>query len=304
VGAHLSAGGVDVTAIARGERLQSLLSRGWQCQEAGRTLRSSAKAISSQEIGQTYDVVVIAIKSNSLADCADEIASLCRPDTIVLPMLNGVPWWMASELSISRQHDRIRGLLPLSRILGSAVYVTARLEADGMVRTSSHGRIVLGEPDGQNTPRLRLVTELLQSAGLPVQESENIRGDIWDKLTGNLIFNPLSAITRSTTDCLVDSAFLRPFVAGLLSESLQIAQALQLQTKVSLDSLLTAIASFGVFKTSMLQDVENGRRLEIESILDSPRKIAKLFGIETPYIDQLYGLVTLLDSGLQGEACS
>lgn len=301
IGAHLASAGLDVTAFARGERLKVLHTQGWRCEEQGRVLHSPARALDSRQAAGTYDVVVIAVKTQALADCVGEIAALCTGDTVIVPALNGVPWWLTSELPLGAVHQAIREQLPLPQVLGCVLYVSAQLGRDGVARVSSPGRVLLGEPTGPLTRRLHSLASLFQRAELPVQESTNIRGEVWDKLTANLVFNPLSALTRSWTGAIAESALLRPFIKGLVEESRHVAEAMKLQTNATLENILEVGKSLGSVKTSrtsMLQDVENGRRLELDSIVHTPRQIAKCFGIDTPHLNQLHGLMELLDSSL------
>ncbi len=304
IGSHLAAAGVDVTAIARGQRLETLRKHGWHSVAPGQSRRSPACAITAAQANGTYEVVIIAVKGTALSDSLQDILKLCSRETIIVPMLNGVPWWLTDGLPVSRNLTLLQHEIPREQIIGSVLYVAAHLDKEGTSCLTSPGRIVLGDLTGAVTDRVVRLIELFRAAEIAAQASLNIHGDVWDKLTANLLFNPLSALTRSTTDCIASSPLLRPLLSGLAEESHLIARALKLHTKATLDSVLAVTASLGSFKTSMLQDVESCRRLELDSIVDSPRQIAKHLGIHTPHIDQLYGMLALLSKGLQGEPCN
>jgi 2-dehydropantoate 2-reductase len=308
IGAILAAHGHEVTALARGEQLAALQEHGWRCQIGAEVFGGPALAASSLSDVGTQDVVIIALKGTSLSPYASEIARLCHPETIVIPAINGVPWWFLNSLNGQAHQPPLQSVdphgdlareLPLSRIIGSVVHATVTTPMAGVSRVGSAKAFILGEPSGVLTDRLRRLSDIFQDAGLPVVQTPEIQTEVWKKITANMIFNPLSALTRAETHPLVEDLLLRPFIDNLAHESEAIAAHLGVPSVDTAEQVIAAAKRLGSFKTSMLQDLERGRPLEIDSLLTAPREIGMRLGVSTPAMDTLQGLISQLERSRQ-----
>lgn len=302
IGTRLAATGrVTVSALARGTTLQALLAHGWRLQgEDGQVMHAPVQASErAQDLGP-QDVVIIAVKGPALNDIAATLQPLIGPDTLVLPAMNGVPWWFCQGLrgfeaglpSVDRR-GVIAESLPLSRLLGCVVHASAAVMEPGLVRHIKGQELIIGEPSGGVSTRAHALAQLLQFAGFEARVSDNVRRDIWFKLWGNLTMNPLSAITGATVDRILADPLLRSFCSAAMDEVAQVGARIGCEIDQSPEDRHTLTARLGAFKTSMLQDVESGKPLELDAIVAAVCDIAQRVGVQTPHVDALFGISRL-----------
>jgi 2-dehydropantoate 2-reductase len=243
------------------------------------------------------DVLVIAVKAHSLADAAEAGLGMVGPNTRIVPMLNGVPWWFlpGEPLGSFDPGGRIAGALPFAQVIGCVVHAACRRVGDNHIAVQHADKLILGEPRGGISQRVGDLAGLFENAGIRVEPSDNVRRAIWYKLWGNMTVNPISALTRATADRILASEALKPFVLAAMAEAAAVGAAIGCPIEESGEDRMAVTARLGAFKTSMLQDVEAGRRMEIEALLGAPREIGRRVGIHTPHLDTLYALTKLLD---------
>jgi 2-dehydropantoate 2-reductase len=295
--------GNTVGALARGTTLVSLRDHGWRLHQNGELLQAPAAAVSddARELGP-QDLVVLTLKAQALPALAPSLAPLLSPDTIVMPAMNGVPWWFAAGVAALGTRPlesvdpggRIAAAIPLAGVIGCVVHASAATTEPG-VTTHRMGRgLIVGEPAGGDSARVARLGELLARAGFEVKCSPRIRYDIWYKLWGNMTMNPVSALTGATTDRLLDDELVRGFCAAAMQEAAAVGARIGCDVRESADDRQAVTRRLGVFKTSMLQDVEAGRTLELDALVGAVREIGQRVGVATPMIDALFGLTRLL----------
>lgn len=244
------------------------------------------------------DVLVIAVKAPAFAGAAEAARPLTGADTLIVPMLNGVPWWFTQQPLRSVDPDgSIGAALPVDRVIGCVVHASCRRAGLGQVEVVHAEKLILGEPGGGTGERVETLCALFESAGIRCDPSDNIRRAIWYKLWGNATINPLSALTRSTADKLLDDPQIRAFMAEAMDELAAVGAAIGCPIWETAEDRMEVTARLGAFKSSMLQDVEAGRPIELEALLGAPREIAGRVGIATPQLNRIYALTaTLADS--------
>jgi 2-dehydropantoate 2-reductase len=297
VAGKLALAGHDVSILARGETRDAIVREGLVLTEQGQS-RTAQVAVSDDAapLGP-QDVVVIAVKAPSLADAAEAARSMIGAETRIVPMLNGVPWWFVDgePLRSVDPGGRIAAALPEAQVIGCVVHASCRRTGPNSVEVAHADKLILGEPDGEASARVAELATLFESAGIRVEQSDNVRRAIWYKLWGNMTINPISALTRATADRILAADALEPFILTAMAEAAAVGAAIGCPITESGEDRMAVTARLGVFKTSMLQDVEAGRRLELEALLGAPREIGARVGIATPNIDALYALTKLLD---------
>ena len=243
------------------------------------------------------DVIIIAVKAPSLADAADAARAMVGPHTLIMPMLNGVPWWFVDgePLHSVDPGGRIAGSLPLAQVIGCVVHAACRRLGPNQVAVQHADKLILGDPAGGLSDRVTGIAALFENAGIHAKPSENVRRAIWYKLWGNMTINPISALTRATADRILANEALTPFILAAMAEAAAVGAAIGCPIAESGEDRMAVTARLGAFKTSMLQDIEAGRRLELEALLGAPREIGARMGVATPNIDALYALTKLLD---------
>ena len=302
IGARLAAeAGADVSALARGETLEALNANGWRLRQGDRLVTASARASSdAAELG-AQDLVVIAVKAPAMATIAAQIGPLLKPDTIVLPAMNGVPWWFSQELE--GLGDRplesvdpggaISGAIPLRHVIGCVVHLSAATTEPGLVQHRSGMGLIVGEPDGSSSERLGRLHALLTTAGFDVTSSPRIRHDIWYKLWGNMTMNPVSAITGATGDKVLDDPLVRGFCSAAMLEASAIGARIGCAIDQDPEARHAVTRELGAFKTSMLVDVERSRPIELDAIVTVVHELGRRTGVPTPNVDALLGLTRL-----------
>ncbi len=299
IGTRLAASGnAQVAAIARDTTLQALKEYGWRLWQAEKLIQAPAIASdNAQELG-VQDLVVIAVKGPALTAVAQQIGPLLGPDTVVLPAMNGVPWWFNqgipelgdAPLESVDPGGRIAAAIPLEHVVGCVVHASTATVGPGLVQHKMGQGLIIGDPGGGESARVQRVGGLLKEAGFDVTLSPSIRDDIWYKLWGNLTMNPVSAITGGTVDRLLDDPLVRAFCSAAMREAAAIGEAIGCPLTQSPEDRHAVTRKLGAFKTSMLQDVEAGRQIELDGIVTAVWEMGRRLGIATPNIDALLGL--------------
>ena len=245
------------------------------------------------------DVVVIAVKAPSLARAAEAARPLIGPQSVIVPMLNGVPWWFTGEPLRSIDPDRrIERALPIEQVIGCVVHAACHRPAPGRIVVKHADKLIIGERNGGTSERLARLHALLDAAGLKPERTDDVRRAIWYKLWGNATINPLSALTRATADKLLADADLRAFMAEAMDELARVGEAIGCPIAESSEDRMGVTARLGAFKPSMLQDVEAGRSVELEALVGAPREIARSKSIATPALDRIYAMTRLMSDSL------
>ncbi|MEO5735335.1 MAG: 2-dehydropantoate 2-reductase [Rubrivivax sp.] len=302
IGARLAAAGqAQVSALARGATLAALHAHGWRLQMGGRLTQAAAVASErAQDIG-VQDLVVIAVKAPALATVAASIAPLLGPQTVVLPAMNGVPWWFCDGLpgfggqplhSIDPE-GAIGAAIPTAQVLGCVVHAGVSVSEPGVVQHKMGRGLIVGEPAGGTSARAQAVVDLLAQAGFDATQSADVRHDIWFKLWGNLVMNPVSAITGATLDRVLADPLVRGFCSAAMQEAAAIGARIGCRIEQSPEDRHQVTARLGAFKTSMLQDAEAGRPIELDAIVGAVHEIGLLLGQPMPNISALLGLARL-----------
>ena len=305
LGALLSAAGDDVTFIARGANLEAIRSRGMKVvTEDGReVIAKNVRVFSKMSEAGPHDTVLLTVKAHQVSAVAGDLHHLCDANTSIVTMQNGIPWWYFQRhggqyegtpvLAADPDGSIARAVDP-ARIIGTVVYPAAVLEAPGVVRVVEGKRFALGELDGSTTPRVEAIATRFTAAGFKAPISDNLRAEIWLKLLGNLAFNPISALTHSTLQDLCRYPLTRELCVQMMTEAETIATKLGIAMRVGIERRIAGAEKVGAHKTSMLQDVEHGRPLEIEALVGAVIELGKLTGTPTPHIDSVYACTRLL----------
>ena len=302
VAARLARAGHDVSALARGETLAAVRERGLGLTESdGRQHRVRLNVAERADQLHTPELLIIAFKAQVLAESAPSLAPLLGAHTVLLPLMNGVPWWFLQPddpqpLTSVDPHGAIARTLPLARTLGAVVHLTCVASAPGQVHHGFGERLIVGERDGIDSERLRSVAAALASAGFTVERSGNIRRDIWFKLWGNMTTNPVSALTGAACDAILDDPLVRAFMARGMSQARSIGERIGCPIEQTPEQRMDVTRQLGAFKTSMLVDAERGRVLELDALVGAVREIGARVGVPTPDIDALHGLARLMDA--------
>jgi len=304
LGARLALAGEDVTFIARGANLETIVRDGFKLIEEDGTERVAAtvKAAAIKD-GTPHDYVLLALKAHQVAAVAPELHRLLGPETAVVTLQNGVPWWYFHALD-GPYRDRpvasadpdgsIAAHIPNERIIGTVVYPASELIAPGVVKVIEGNRFTLGEPDGSKSERIQRLSEALTRAGFKAPIAADLRAEIWMKLWGNVVFNPVSALSHGTLAGICGYPPTRDLAAKMMAETQAVAEKLGIRFRIGIDKRIAGAEAVGEHKTSMLQDVEAGRALELEALVGSVVEMARLTETPTPHIDAIYAVTSLL----------
>jgi 2-dehydropantoate 2-reductase len=312
VGAKLALAGEDVTFIVRGANLEAIKSRGIKLIDNDGTehVAPDVKATDNYAEAGVQELVILALKAHQVDAVADEVGKLMGPDTVVVTMQNGIPFWYFHRHGGPFEGHTVGSVDPTgklaskiapSRILGCVVYPAAELIAPGVIRHVEGERFPLGELDGSSSVRANAISEVFQHAGLKAPVLDNIRSEIWLKLWGNVCFNPISALSHSTLVDICQYPLARELAAEMMLEAQAVAAKLGISFRVTLDRRIEGAEKVGKHKTSMLQDVEAGRGPEIDALVGSVVELARLTGTPTPHINSAYALVKLLERTMNAE---
>ena len=298
IGARLALAGHEVSLVARGAHLAALRTDGLTLLHGPtRQVVRLAASDNPADLG-AQDAVIIALKSHSLAAAVGGLAPLLGPDTAVVTAMNGVPWWFFDDwggalagttLKSCDGDGRIAAAIASRRVIGGVVFLAADVPAPGVVRHNSGIRLVLGEPSNRASIRVDALVAALASAGFEATASDNIRRELWLKLLGNLCFNPLSTLTGDSTDLMLDDPHIAALFAAMMREAIALAAALGLAIDIDPEARMAQTRKLGSIKSSMLQDTEAGRPIELDAIVGSVVEIAGRLGVPTPFINAVFG---------------
>ena len=305
VGALLSAAGEEVTFIARGSNLEAIQRNGLKVvlEDGTEVHARDATAHERPSDAGPQDVVFLAVKAHQVTPIAPKLDHLCHETTSIVTMQNGIPWWYFQRLGgpydghpvkSADPDGSIARLIDPARIIGSVVYPAANLVAPGVVHVVEGKRFTLGELDGSETPRVQTISASMAKAGLKAPITTDIRSEIWLKLWGNLSFNPISALTGATLVDLVKFPLTRELCIAMMREAEQIANTLGVTFRVGIDRRIAGAEKVGAHKTSMLQDLEQGKPLELDALVGSVVELGRLTNTPTPHIDAVYACTSLL----------
>lgn len=305
LGAKLSLAGEDVTFIARNRNLEAIRANGFRLiLEDGQELHAPAvKAEQSYAAAGPQDVVLLTVKAHQVRDLLPDLRGLFGPRTMVVTMINGLPWWYFHKLAGPYQGQQLQSLDPdgliaahiePERIIGSVVYPASELVAPGVVKLIEGNRFSLGELDGSRSERAEALSKALMNAGFKSPVSRDIRSEIWVKLWGNLSFNPISALTHATLEDICRFGPSRELAAAMMREAQTVGEKLGVEFKISLDKRIAGAEAVGAHKTSMLQDVEHGRALELQALVGSVVELGRITDTPTPSISAIYAATSLL----------
>jgi len=303
IGVKLARAGCDVSVVARGATLEALRRDGLVLAHGDE--RTSVPVTASEDPAAlgVQDLVVIAVKAPALAAVAERIAPLIGPDTMVMTAMNGVPWWFLSggfggeftgrRLAAVDPTGAIDAAIPARHVIGAVVHASCSLDGPAKVRLHFGNGLIVGEPSGEATPRVRALHALLQKAGFDAKLSPEIQKDVWYKLWGNMTVNPISALTRATTDLILGDDLVRGFISTVMLEAREVGERIGVPIAETPEDRHAVTRKLGAFKTSMLQDVEAGRAVELDALVSSVRELGQLTGVATPFTDALLGLSRL-----------
>jgi 2-dehydropantoate 2-reductase len=305
--ARLALAGHEVSGMARGQTLAAVREHGLQLTRDGRTQSVPLAAVSDDARAlPAPELVIIALKGPALAQSAATLRPLLGASTMVMPAMNGVPWWfMTGDPRPLRSVDPdglIGETIALPQVIGCVVHITSSSAAPGRICHGFGERLIIGEPAGGTSARVERVAAALAEAGFSAERSEDIRRDIWFKLWGNMTMNPVSALTGATCDRILDDELVSAFVLRVMAEAQAIGERIGCPIAQSGAERNAVTRKLGAFKTSMLQDVEAGRPIELDALVSAAREIGQRVSIATPDIDALLGLTRLMaqSRGLYG----
>lgn len=300
--ARLAQSGHEVSVVARGAHLTAILKGGLRIVSEGKQTATRLKANNDPDQLGTQDCVIVAVKGQSLPGVAADIAPLLGEDTSIVTAMNGVPWWFFDRLAFGGGKLHLESLdpggalsraMPTGRIVGCVVHLSASTPEPGLIRHNMGNRLILGEPGGRNTARTAAIVEALRSAGFEAESSAFIEKDFWVKLLGNVSFNPVSALTLASADRMIANAYVKDYMVAIMRECLAIGRAVGVDADIDPEARMDMARKLGVFKTSMLQDLEAGKSLEIDGLLTGTLEIAKKAGVAAPFTESLAGLARL-----------
>jgi 2-dehydropantoate 2-reductase len=308
----LSRAGNEVTCIARGPNLAAIQAGGMKLLLDDGTVEEAPAIRGVQKMSDAgvQDVVLLTLKAHQVKDVAADMRELFGPDTMVVTMQNGIPWWYFHKLAGDYEGQPVTSVDPdgivaanieVERVIGSVVYPASELVEPGVVRLIEGNRFTLGELDGSRSPRIEALSQAMIAAGFKSPVSKDIRSEMWVKLWGNLSFNPISALTHATLEDICRFPLTRELAANMMREAQAVGEKLGVEFKIALDKRIAGAEAVGAHKTSMLQDVESGRPLKFEALVGSVRELGRITGIATPNIDAVYALVSLLARSLSAQ---
>ena len=296
----LARSGHDVSVVARGTQLAAIRRSGLRVRSEGAEQSFPVRADSDPSRFGPQDYVLVTVKAQSLTDVAKTIGPLLGPDTSIVTAMNGVPWWFFDRLSFGNGRERLESLDPdgalaremqTDRIVGCVIHLAASTPEPGLISHNTGRRLIVGEPGGRNTQRTSRIADALKQAGFEVGVSDRIEKEFWVKLLGNVSFNPVSALTMSTADRLIASPPVKDYMVKIMREVLAIGRAVGVDADIDPEARIDMARVLGKFKTSMLQDLEAGKALEIDGLLAGTLEIARKAGVAAPYTESLFGLV-------------
>lgn len=309
LGGWLSAAGEEVTFIARGPNLDAIARDGMRVigEDGKETVARGARAVRSMREAGPQDVILLTVKAHQVAPVAEDLAQMMHESTTIVTMQNGIPWWYFHKhggelegrpVTAADPDGTIGRHIDSDRLVGSVVYPAAVLVRPGVVEVVEGKRFTLGELDGSESPRIQAISAALTRAGFKAPITNDIRGEIWLKIWGNLSFNPISALTHATLVDLLKFPLTRELSIAMMREAETIANKLGITFRVGIDRRVAGAEKVGAHKTSMLQDVEAGKPIELDALVGAVVELGRLTETPTPHIDAVYACASLLAKSL------
>jgi 2-dehydropantoate 2-reductase len=305
--AKLAEAGEEVGVVARGAQLKAIREHGLVLREADKDIVARVAASDRiADLGEP-DLIVLGMKAHQVAAVAPEVGSILGPRTLVLTAQNGIPWWYFFKHGGPREGVRLQSVdpggviadhLPIDRVIATVVYPAAEIERSGVIRHVEGNRFSLAEIDGAKSERISAISEIFGGAGFKAPVVTDVRTEIWTKLLGNLSLNPISALTHATLQDICRYPKTRALAMEMMREALAVAEAFGIRLRISLEKRIAGAEAVGAHKTSMLQDVENGRVLEADALIGSVIELARMADVATPHIDAIYAVTKLLGQTL------
>ena len=302
MGAKLAAVGCNVSVVARGAALDALRAHGLRLREGDAETTCPVQASDDPAALGVQDLVVVSVKAPGMADVARRIGPLIGPRTIVLTAMNGVPWWFLQgfggpvagrTLESVDPGGAIAQAIPAAQVIGCVVHASCSVDAPGVIRHRAGNGLIVGEPAGGETPRVKALTDLLMQAGFNVTLSPQIQRDVWYKLWGNMTVNPVCAMTGATSDRALDDELVRGFISAVMLEAKAIGARIGIPIAEQPEDRHQVTRKLGAMRPSMLQDVEAGKPVEIDALVSAVRELGQLTQVPMPFTDALLGLSRL-----------
>ena len=307
IGARLAQAGADVTLLARGPHLQAMRERGLRVEGPDGHFEVRPRVTAALDTVGKADVVFLGVKAHSLSDLAPRLPPMFHADTVVVSTQNGIPWWYFQRhggefegLSLERVDPGgvIARVIEPRRVIGSIAYFSTEIETPGVIRHIEGSRLAIGEPDGTKSERCARIARVLIAAGLRCPITTKLRQEIWVKLLGNISFNPISALTGATLVRIAEHPEASTLVKDVMTETVAVAKRLGIELPISIDQRIAGAAKVGEHKTSMLQDVEAGRPMELEAVVGASIELGERLGIPMPATRAVYACAALLNDRL------
>ncbi|HZD01235.1 MAG TPA: 2-dehydropantoate 2-reductase [Actinomycetes bacterium] len=309
LGGFLARAGHDVTLVARGAQLEAMRRRGLVVRTAEGAFTVRPRCTDDLGAVGDADAAFLAVKAHAVAPLAPRLGKSLGPDTALVTLQNGIPWWYFQRHGGPLEGTRLEAVDPdgaiernldARHVVGAVVYPATRIVEPGVIEHVEGTRFTIGEPDGSRSERCQAIADALVESGLKCPVRTDIRKEIWLKLIGNAVLNPLSALTRASLAALAADPGTRAAALGAMGEAVGVAGAVGVELDLSVEQRLEGAARVGEHRTSMLQDVEAGRPLEVDALVGAVVEIGHLVGLELPRLETLYACVKLLDRGLRG----
>jgi 2-dehydropantoate 2-reductase len=301
-GTKLARSGHEVSVVARGATLEALQLHGLRVEEGGQTVSAPVRSSANPADLGVQDLVIVAVKAPSMRDVAQAIGPLIGPDTTVLTAMNGVPWWFFEGFGGKLQGTRLKAVdpdgaiakaIPGKHIVGCVVHASCAMNGPGFVKHHFGNKLIIGEPSGEKSARVQQIAEALLGAGHELEVSAQIQRDAWFKLWGNMTVNPVSAITGATTDLIIGDDLVRGFISRVMYEAREIGARIGIPIATTPEERHHVTQRLGAFRTSMLQDVDAGKPVELDALVAVVKELGELVDLETPWTDTLLGLARL-----------
>jgi 2-dehydropantoate 2-reductase len=303
IAAKLAAAGESMKVVARGEHLKAIHERGLKLIENGEEAVARVEATDRIADAGGADLIVLGVKAHQLAPIAAEVGSIVTPSTTLMTTQNGIPWWYFFKRGGTHEGVTLESVdpggvialhLPIDAVVAAISYQAAEIESPGIIRHIEGHRFPVGEIDGQKTERIAALSEVFTRAGFKSPALSDVRTEIWTKLWGNLTFNPVSALSHATLKEICRFAPTRALAGAMMREAQAVGEALGIRFRLSIEKRIAGAESIGAHKTSMLQDIEHGRAIEIDALLGSVIELGRLVNVPTAHLDAVYAVTKLL----------
>jgi 2-dehydropantoate 2-reductase len=298
IGAVLARAGYDVTLFARGPHLQAMQGHGLRVTSAQGDFEVHPRVIGNLQDAVPSDVIFLGVKAHSLTQLAPQVKPLISENTTVVSTQNGIPWWYC-QLETVDPGGVIAAAIPAQRVVGSIAYFATDIPEPGVIRHTEGNRLSLGEPDGSRSERCKAISAALIQAGIRCPVTQKLPTEIWVKVMGNVAFNPISALTRTTLAQMAGDPDVALVVRNIMLEVEAVAEKMGIEMPISIDQRIAGAEKVGQHKTSMLQDLEAGRPMELEPVVGAVLELGARFGIALPHTRTVYACTRLLGSNKQ-----